>query len=199
MTMRYAEPSDMEFIQGMVEHPDIKPFVGDSTRAFQPEDYMSEMNQAQAFVFDDYGCIIMERYHDDTLESHVMFLPGHRGKDALNACKEVAMWTFADTPCEEIVTKCPLGNERARGMCQLMGFRETCRDTTYSYHSLPISQWLMSGLVDLEEFVSHCVNGYGYLKALVIYNRVARLMLLEPARLLDGAVAIGESRFIIPK
>ncbi len=195
--MRLAEAEDMDFIQELAEHAEIKPYIGDGTASFRPEDYMGELPQVQPIVYDGIGCILFERYHDDTLESHVMFLPGHRGKEAFKACQEAALWAFTQTPCEEIVTKCPLDNKRAQGMCQLMGFRETCRDASYSYHSLPISHWLMSGLVDIDDFVHGCVNGYGYLKAMVIYNRVARLMLLEPARLVDGAVAIGESRFTI--
>lgn len=195
--MRLADNEDMAFINELAQHPDIAPHIGEATARYAASDYMDMGPAVQPIVYDGIGAVLFERYHDDTLESHVMFLPGHRGKEAFNACKEAALWAFCDTPCEEIVTKCPISNKRAYGMCMLMGFREICRDSEYTYHSLPISHWLLSGVVDPMEFVERCVNGYGYLKALVIYNRVARLMLAEPARLVDGAVAIGELRFNI--
>lgn len=192
-----ATEEDLAFVEGLLNHPEIKGMIGENLLdvTFAPSDYLGSQPLCLALIFDGAGAVILERYHDDTLECHTLFLPGHRGKVAYNNLKEAATWIFTQTPCEEIVTKTPVDNIRAQSMSKLMGFREICRDTKFVYLSLPISHWLTSGLVPVDDFINGCINGYGYMKAMVIYNRVARLLLTEPARLVDGAIDIGGKQF----
>lgn len=188
---------DFDFVMDLIHHPEIRPMMGENLflGSFSPADYFNAEPLCLSLVFDGVGAVVLERYHDDTLECHTLFLPGHRGREAYNNLKKAAVWIFTQTPCEEIVTKTPLDNVRAQSMAKLIGFREICRDTKFVYLSLPITHWLTSGLVSIDDFVNGCIDGYGHMKAMVIYNRVARLLLSEPAKLVNGAIDIGDKRF----
>lgn len=119
MEVRYASRRNSSFLQSVIDHPAVRPWV-------KPDGHVGEIPLATIFhegigLEFATGGFFFHRLGDGVFEVHTLFLPGT--KNALDCCKAAAHYLFASTECTKIVTKVPEDNVPAWRLTEKMGFR----------------------------------------------------------------------------
>jgi hypothetical protein len=115
---------DGTFLEEVANHPDVRPWIGgkdhfNARQIVANPDHVTLQFDGGGFVF----CKIAEGLY----EAHTLFLPEHRGKDAVRCLREALRYMFTATECQEILTRVPDGNDRADGFARIAGGVEAYR------------------------------------------------------------------------
>ena len=129
---------DAEFINGVLNHPDVK----DGSETYDGFDVTELVNNAaNVILINDFGGFIYTGLGNGMYEVHSQFLPEGRGVKAYHAAVESVRWMFVNTDCIRIISKAKPENE---GACQLAdkvlgrkGF-----NGVYNYYSLEYMAWV---------------------------------------------------------
>ena len=137
----HAQTSDLERINQILNHPDVFPFVSwgmENPFEFEPED----LNGLFFLMPEDRnGVFIIEALDMENAEVHSAFLPGHRGKNAIDTAWEGLEWIFTATSITNLWTKVPNGNRRAEAMCRVMGWEPMGGCGTFYLWRMDILRW----------------------------------------------------------
>lgn len=107
---------DAGFLNGIANHPDVRPFLGGSGKI----DLQPLLNEAKNVGLQaEGGGFVVQNLGDGLYEWHSMFHPNHRGAEVIHAMRSGARYMFVETDCTEIITKCP--NKGAIGAARAMG------------------------------------------------------------------------------
>lgn len=110
---------DATFLNGVANHPDVRPSLGGAG----PLDLTSAISKAQNVALQgEFGGFVGVQLEPGVYECHSMFLLEGRGAFALDAMREGLRYLFTRTDCIEVVTKAPVGNLAAVGAARGMGF-----------------------------------------------------------------------------
>jgi hypothetical protein len=109
---------DAAFLNEIVNHPEVRPWVGgDGVLDLTPV----ITNPANLAVVTDTGGFIAVGVGEGRYEIHSMFRP--TGHGVVAAMREALTYCFTATDAVELVTKVPVGNKAADGLATLAGFR----------------------------------------------------------------------------
>lgn len=110
---------DAAFLNVVVNHPDVRPWVGGSG----PLDVSSIIQDPNnVALVTETGGFILTKQDQHRYELHTQFLPEGRGPAMLDAAREGLRYMFAATDCLEIVTKVAASNRPAALLARHVGF-----------------------------------------------------------------------------
>lgn len=120
--IRRATAEDVEFIDSVVNHADVRPFmaVGDHSLTYE-----KTIEYALTYV-SDYGVIFGENIGSETFLCLVAFKPEGRGLHAMLAMREAIKRLFTETECRRIVGTIqvhPTMNRKMVRACSMLGFQ----------------------------------------------------------------------------
>jgi len=110
---------DATFLNGVANHPDVRPALGGEGKLDQGPLLANPENVA---LEGEHGGFVAIKLAPGLYECHSMFLPEGRGKAAQAAMEEGLRYLFTQTDCGQVVTKCPETNGAAKGAARAMGF-----------------------------------------------------------------------------
>jgi len=110
---------DATFLNGVANHPDVRPALGGEGQLDQGPLLANPENVA---LEGEHGGFVAIKLAPGLYECHSMFLPEGRGKAAQAAMEEGLRYLFTQTDCGQVVTKCPETNGAAKGAARAMGF-----------------------------------------------------------------------------
>lgn len=111
---------DHEFVNRVCNHPDVRSWLGGEGRLdFAP--FLSDRNNIALAT--EHGCFLFHRHLPHVYEVHTAFLPGGRGRHAVQAALEAAEWMFVRTDCMDLLTQVPIRNRAADWLARKAGFQ----------------------------------------------------------------------------
>lgn len=105
--------------------PEVRPWVGAGDDTLDVTVLLQ--NPANYALVTDKGGFMLVALLPGVFELHTLFPPDARGKSFFAAAREMFRYMFTQTPCLEIITKCPDDNAGARMAAATVGFRERFR------------------------------------------------------------------------
>lgn len=134
---------DAAFLNGVINHPEVRPWVGGEAAINVAEIIANPSNVA---LVNDFGGFILIQHTPGSYEVHSQFLPEGRGRRSRDAMRDGLDYMFTRTNCEQVITQVPDNNRAAAGLARLAGFRELFRREgaargPTSYMCLTIDEW----------------------------------------------------------
>ena len=151
--------SDANKLNAIVNHPDVYPWV----RGFQTGELDISPVIAQdgtVCLLGEYGGLLFHRLQPGLYEIHTQVLSEGRGAWAVRCAQACLHWLFTRTDAVEVLTRCPEGNDAARGLartCHLslqftnpMGWIMDGKPVPADIFGLTVQAWMKTapGLVD---------------------------------------------------
>lgn len=116
---------DATLFNEVANDPHVRPFIGGGDA---PLDMTGPVANPDNYALEAKGGgFWLHPLLPGLYELHTLFLPRYRGKAMFAAAVEMFRFMFTQTPCLEIVTKCPDDNGGARWAAGKVGFRERFR------------------------------------------------------------------------
>lgn len=137
----HAQASDLERINQILNHPEVFPLV--SWGSDEPFAFHEDSLNGLFFLMpeDRNGVFIVDPLDIENAEVHSAFLPGHRGKNAVDTAWEGMEWVFTATSISTLWTKVPEGNCRADAMCRVMGWEPMGGCGAFDLWRMDILRW----------------------------------------------------------
>ena len=177
---------DGSLLNDVANDPAVRSFLG-GDGLVDVSALLSDANNIA--LVDDVGGFVMIRQEAGLYDCHTLYPPEARGKHALQAGKDVLRWMFTRTDATALSGVFPASNQRVEGFGKLLGFQMVHERLTH----LGTAQ---CGFLTLEKWVgvdlSRCLEiaRHQPMKGVWIYNRIARLMGMEPAELVSERPAL---------
>jgi hypothetical protein len=115
---------DGSFLTEVANHPEVRPWLGGEGFLDLRPAIATPENIALQFVG---GGFVFHRIGEGLYEAHSLFLPAHRGSEAVRCLRAALRYMFTATDCMEILSRVPDGNLAADGFARLAGGREAYR------------------------------------------------------------------------
>lgn len=151
--MRVATIADKAEIEAMVNHPEVLPSI--TYDGMPPFDVTPYLTEPHIVLMMDGGCFLGAWNGMGRFEAHTIFLPGHRGINAVRQAALALEYVFIYTTCHEVDTKVPLFNDGAAQLANVLGFRLLFKrpdawlrnmvNHTVLYYQLGIDDWITQG------------------------------------------------------
>lgn len=127
--MTIARTMDATYLNGVANHPEVRPFLGGGPAVLDLQPVLSAPQNValQALGPEPFGGWVFHMMMPGVYEAHTLFPPEGRGRRLFAASREALRWMFTETDALELVTKCPDDNPGARMLGGLLGFRERFR------------------------------------------------------------------------
>jgi len=109
-----------ERINVVVNHPDVRPWVGGEGR-LDLSQAVADQNNVLLMVGEGGGFLLVQQ-EPGIYEAHSQFVPSHRGEGVLQASADASHYMFTRTDCVEIRTRVPAGNVAAAALARRMGW-----------------------------------------------------------------------------
>lgn len=151
--MRVATAADKDFIESIITHPEVQPYIGDdNSPSLNVAPYLGHPHVA---LIVEGGCFFGFWHGYGRLECHTCFLPSSRGKTALREGRAAIDYTFLKTNAFAIVTRVPQNNPAADWYARKMGFRllferpnawiKNGAPHPVRYYELSLDDWIVQG------------------------------------------------------
>lgn len=175
-----------DLLNDVANDPEVRSFLG-GAGSVDVSALLSDPNNIA--LVDEVGGFVMIRQEPGLYDCHTLYPPEARGKHALQAARDVLRWMFTRTDATALSGLFPASNARVESFGKLLGFQMVHERLT----ALGTTQ---CGFLTLEKWVgtdlSRCLEiaRYQPMKGVWIYNRIARLMGMEPAELVSERPAL---------
>jgi hypothetical protein len=114
-----ARATDATFINAVVNHPAVRPFVHGPDG---PLDLTAVVKNPNHLVLTGaHGGMVMVQHVPGVFELHTQILPEGRGAWALQMAQECVDWLFCKTNATEVFTRVPKGNVPAMALSRACG------------------------------------------------------------------------------
>ena len=139
--VKLATVEDIPGINAILNHPEVYRWatmgVDMGTLNIEP----GFKNLFTIMVEDGKGCIILDPYSIETMEVHTCLLPSSRGASSEEIVRGVLRFAFAETGCQEILTKVPRENKAADLFTRQTGFVRISDALEVRSYVFPIERW----------------------------------------------------------
>ena len=130
MEIRRATVEDANAVNTIYRHPDVAGFISDDGLSPDKVDFGLILPSPVVFFLiasqdgEDIGVFFFYPMNMVTYELHTAFLPGHRGRQVIEASLLAREYMWTHTPCRKVVTSIPADNRRAYVMARLCGMKQ---------------------------------------------------------------------------
>lgn len=119
--MLIERATDAEFINDILNHPAVRPWVADASEGVLDVSSIAG-NAANYCLVGDYGTCLFVQYYEGAYEVHTAIVPEGRGEWAKNFAEAVLHYMFTATDAIEILTRVPQGHIAAKALTEAVGF-----------------------------------------------------------------------------
>lgn len=177
---------DGALLNAVANDPEVRTWLG-GDGAVDLSALLSDLNNIA--LVDEVGGFVMIRQEAGLYDCHTLYPPEARGKHALQAAQGVLRWMFTRTDATALSGVFPASNRRVEGFGKLLGFQMVHERLTHLGTAqcgfLTLEKWVGTDLSRCLEIARHQPA-----KGAWIYNRLARLMGMEPMELVSERPAL---------
>lgn len=143
--MMIERTHDMELVASIIEHPAIRPHVGDDDAEFKAIDIdvlnwmLVRLDSGEAS-----GVFLVHAQNSYCFEMHTCLLPSMHGPMASRAAQLLLQWAFEETQCAKMITRVPYYNRRALRFARANGMKqEGINRSSYMHRGVMIDQIML--------------------------------------------------------